>query len=133
MVLPGIQALFGFQLIAAFSERFKDLPASTQWFYLGAVGLVVFSIMLILMPAVFHRVAEPGKISHRFIQFASRCIEIAMAPLALAIAIDIAVLVQLITEASTPAIAAGAVCFAGFFLCWYVLPYVARRRRAPRD
>jgi hypothetical protein len=26
MVLPGIQALFGFQLIAVFNERFAQLP-----------------------------------------------------------------------------------------------------------
>ncbi len=30
MVLPGIQALFGFQLIAAFNQRFSELKALAQ-------------------------------------------------------------------------------------------------------
>jgi hypothetical protein len=30
MVLPGIQALFGFQLIAVFNERFKELTKDEQ-------------------------------------------------------------------------------------------------------
>ena len=30
MVLPGIQALFGFQLIAGFNQRFQELPGAEQ-------------------------------------------------------------------------------------------------------
>ena len=36
MVLPGIQAIFGFQLIAVFNERFsKDLESIDQRVHLG--------------------------------------------------------------------------------------------------
>jgi hypothetical protein len=32
MVLPGIQALFGFQLVAAFNQRFTDLSIADSSF-----------------------------------------------------------------------------------------------------
>ena len=38
MVLPGIQALFGFQLVAAFNQRFTELSPSNQ--YLHYVALI---------------------------------------------------------------------------------------------
>jgi len=30
VILPGLQAVFGFQTIAVFNERFEDLPAYAQ-------------------------------------------------------------------------------------------------------
>ena len=39
MVLPGIQALFGFQLIAVFNQRFDEaLERSREVFTLGRLG-----------------------------------------------------------------------------------------------
>ena len=41
MVLPGIQALFGFQLIAVFIERFKELTEDEQLIHFSATVLVI--------------------------------------------------------------------------------------------
>ncbi len=41
MVLPGIQALFGFQLIAIFNIRFQDLTLYEQW--LSSLGRPLLS------------------------------------------------------------------------------------------
>src|SRR5690242_18672888 len=40
MVLPGIQALFGFQLIAVFNERFRQLPQFEQTLHYAALIMV---------------------------------------------------------------------------------------------
>ena len=40
MVLPGVQALFGFQLIAVFSERFETLTDVQQDIHLAALFAV---------------------------------------------------------------------------------------------
>jgi hypothetical protein len=37
MVLPGLQALFGFQLIAVFSSAFRDLAESTACRHLDSL------------------------------------------------------------------------------------------------
>ncbi|GAC1499183.1 MAG: hypothetical protein NVS1B6_05210 [Steroidobacteraceae bacterium] len=64
MVLPGIQALFGFQLIAVFNPRFDDvLGQGAQKLHLGAVILTATAIALIMAPAAYHRQAERRSIS----------------------------------------------------------------------
>jgi hypothetical protein len=59
MVVPGLQALFGFQLIAIFNRRFETLSFRTQALHLAALFLTTISIALIMAPAAYHRIAEP--------------------------------------------------------------------------
>src|SRR4051812_31992542 len=63
MVLPGIQAVFGFQLVAIFSDGFKTLPKNQQYIHLAALLSVAVSVMMVLTPAAYRRQAEPGRIS----------------------------------------------------------------------
>src|ERR1700736_3545973 len=66
MVLPGIQAFFGFQLIAVFNNRFQDLTHTEQVLHLIALLLLAVSIALIMTPAAYHRIAERGMVSRPF-------------------------------------------------------------------
>ncbi|HWI24000.1 MAG TPA: DUF6328 family protein, partial [Lysobacter sp.] len=51
IVLPGIQALFGFQLAVVFSERFdRILTHAQQVLHLLAMALVAVAIALIMTP-----------------------------------------------------------------------------------
>jgi uncharacterized protein DUF6328 len=68
MVLPGIQALFGFQLIVVFNARFHDFTALEQVLHLIALLLDAVAIVLIMTPAAYHRIAERGIVSRRFIE-----------------------------------------------------------------
>jgi hypothetical protein len=83
MVLPGIQAFFGFQLIAVFNNRFQELTHTEQVLHLIALLLLAVSIALIMTPAAYHRIAERGMVSRRFVELASRFLECAMLPLML--------------------------------------------------
>ncbi len=49
MVLPGIQALFGFQLIAVFNERFKELAEDARLIHFSATVLIAVAIALIII------------------------------------------------------------------------------------
>src|SRR5258705_1993059 len=80
MVLPGIQALFGFQLIAVFNERFRTMDSAWQITHLAAILMLAVAIVLIMMPAAYHRIAERGAISRRFAELASSMIASAMLP-----------------------------------------------------
>jgi hypothetical protein len=51
MVLPGIQALFGFQLIAVFNDRFQQLEGLYQLIHFIALVLVALSVAIIMTPA----------------------------------------------------------------------------------
>src|SRR4051794_11603722 len=72
MVLPGIQALFGFQLIAIFNNRFQSFSKGEQTLHLLALLLVVIAVALIMTPAAYHRIGQRGILSRRFINLASR-------------------------------------------------------------
>src|SRR5881394_1442424 len=85
-VVPGMQALFGFQLIAVFSTVFSDKLSSTERIvHLVAIVLVTVAIVLVMAPAAVHRQMEPREISRRFIVISSRLLMASMAPLAIGI------------------------------------------------
>jgi hypothetical protein len=89
MVLPGIQALFGFQLIAAFNTRFIELAIADRVVHLTALVLVAIAIVLIMTPAAYHRICEPGRASMFFTRLASALVAAAMVPLLLSVSLDI--------------------------------------------
>ena len=84
MVLPGIQALFGFQLIAVFNETFEEkLSRVEQLLHLAAIVLVTVAIALVMAPAALHRRTQPREVSTRFIDLSSGLLVAGMFPLAL--------------------------------------------------
>jgi hypothetical protein len=136
MVLPGIQALFGFQLIAAFNQRFaSDLAPWQQQIHLAALLLVAISIAVIMTPAAYHRQAERGRISERFLRLASALITIAMLPLAAGISLDLFVVSCIITGQSVASTVLGVVLFGVLIGAWFVFPRwsaMRARREAAR-
>src|ERR1700704_3035274 len=84
MVLPGIQALFGFQLVAVFNARFAEaLSPGEQRLHLAAIFCVVVSVAAVMAPAALHRQREPYRVSRRFIELSSHLLMWGMVPLAL--------------------------------------------------
>jgi hypothetical protein len=128
MVLPGIQALFGFQLIAVFNERFdKALSGGEQSLHLVAICLVSAAVALIMTPASYQRQAERGYVSRDFVDLASRLIQAAMLPLAMGLAIDIFIVSRLIAESRAIALAISVIVWLTYLVLWYGLPALRRR------
>jgi hypothetical protein len=71
MVLPGIQALFGFQLVAVFNTTFWELPTASRIIHLFAIGLVAIAVALVMTPAAYHRVALRTAVSKSFVELSS--------------------------------------------------------------
>ena len=132
MVLPGIQAFFGFQLIAVFNNRFQEFTRTEQVLHLIALLLLAVSIALIMTPAAYHRIAERGMVSRHFVELASRFLECAMFPLMLSITVDLFLLSRLILNNSALSIAVAVGAILMFFGLWYLFPWTrsthARRR-----
>jgi hypothetical protein len=97
MVLPGIQALFGFQLIATFSDRFaRDLSTQLQHLHLLAIALIAIAIGLIMTPAAYHRQYAPQQVSQTLIRISSALLLASMPPLAMGICLDFYVVAYLV-------------------------------------
>lgn len=123
MVLPGIQALFGFQLIAIFNQRFvTDLSPMEQRLHLAALVLAALAVALVMTPAAYHRQAEPGQVSRRFIKLATHLITLGMLPLMLGIGLDTYIVSQLVLHdpAVSVTIAAGILIILACL--WFIWP-----------
>ena len=128
MVLPGIQALFGFQLIAVFNANFKvSLNRSEQIIHLIALVLVACSAALVVAPAAYHRQAK-HKISQHFIELSSRFLALAMPPLALGTCMDIYLVARLILESPVMGAVVTAIPFALYSWSWFILPQLRAKK-----
>ena len=132
MVLPGIQALFGFQLIVVFNSAFAGrLSHGEQRLHLLALGLVAVAIALVMFPAAYHRQTGPDEVTETFLSISTRVLLWSMAPLATGICPDFYLVSRVtLNKAAAAWLAAGLFCVYVSF--WFVLPRVKRaQRRGP--
>jgi hypothetical protein len=89
VILPGVQALLGFQLVVGFTQAFAQLKARVQLIHLGALFAVAVSVVLLIAPAAVHRLAFHGRDDERFHSLGSRIVTVALVPLSLGLATDV--------------------------------------------
>jgi len=126
-VLPGVQALFGFQLIAVFSDGFGRLLSHAERVaHLAAMGLALLAIALLMSPAALHRQTNPMYVSDGLVRVSSRLLLASMPALLGAIAID-AYLVSRIILGNTTGAAVVAIAAALLYAAlWFALPRIVR-------
>jgi len=127
MILPGVQAIMGFQLIAVFNQRFETLDARDQAVHLAAFFLITLAMGLLMTPAAYHRLAERGSVTKRFVNLASGLIAFALLPLLIGLAMDSYILVRLVSHDATVSMAAGMVVAGALAAMWFGLPLLLRR------
>ena len=123
MVLPGLQALFGFQLIVVFNPSFQEKLTSTErLLHLSAIVLVVISIAMIMAPAAFHRQKDPEAVTEGFIAVATRLLLYSMFPLMFAIGIETFLVARVITNRLIVSLALALFLVGVCFTLWFLLP-----------
>lgn len=127
LVLPGAQALLGFQFITFLTRSFEALPEHMQRLHLWSLVSIAVSVTLLVAPAAYHRIVERGEDTEHFYRYASRMVVLATLPLGLGIAADVYLVLWKVSR--SPALA-GAITAALLLLMavmWFVIPLVARR------
>lgn len=132
VVLPGAQALLGFQFITILTESFDSLPASSKYLHLTSLCLIAATIILLMTPAAYHRIVEKGEETEHFHDFASKILLAAMVPLALGVCGDFYVVTAKITDAPTLSAAAAVAMLLLFYGFWFVLTSYWRHERNRR-
>lgn len=122
MVLPGIQALFGFQLIAVFNNLFKELGHVEQSLHLAAIGLVAIAIALIMTPAALHRQTSPREVSQHLIALSTKLLLFSMFPLATAVAVEFYIVSLMILHIAWLAGLLAVTLLLIFIALWFVFP-----------
>ena len=129
MVLPGIQALFGFQLIAVFNDAFtQKLNVFEQRLHLLAMVLVVIATMIIFTQAVFHRQTAEKEVANEFIRIASRLLLLSMFPIVTSICIEFYLISRVILNNISLALLLTLGIFSLFLLLWVGLPRIEALR-----
>jgi hypothetical protein len=130
MVLPGAQALLGFQFAVTLMKSFEELPEPLRLLHAAVLGLISLSVVLLITPAAYHRIVEKGEMSEHFHRVASGFVLAAMVPLALGLCGDFLVVVYKVARSYAVAGAAAGAALTVFFGLWFGLTLALRRRRA---
>lgn len=128
VILPGLQALFGFQTIAVFNDRFEDLPTYAQDCHLVGLGMVIVAVALAMTPAIYHRVVGSSRLSWHTIEVGSRLLRSTVAPLACGLALDMFTVVLMATDDVTVSVASALATFAFLTGLWLAFPMHGRHR-----
>jgi hypothetical protein len=121
VILPGLQAVFGFQTAAVFNDRFTDLETYAKVCHLIGLGLIVVSMAMLMTPAVYYR-AQRGNATQRMVNVSRKSIRGALIPMSLGFSLDMLTVMSLATGGLAISIAAGALTLALFAGLWYVMP-----------
>jgi hypothetical protein len=127
ILLPGAQALLGFQLAMVLMEAFPRLPHAVQLVHLGSLGFVALATVVLMAPPAYHRIVERGRDTERFHAFASKMVLTALALLGPGFAGDLYVVLRRAGyERSALAIAVAALVI--FYFGWFGAMAILRMR-----
>jgi len=132
VVLPGAQALLGFQLSIILTDSFEKLSAPARLVHAASLCAMTLAVILLMAPAAYHRIVHEGNASGEFHRVGSLMVMAATLPLALGLCGDLYVVLVKIFQSDAVAGGAAAAAFAGFVALWYVVPAAQRRRREGR-
>jgi hypothetical protein len=131
VVLPGVQVLMAFLLTTPFASRFNDLDDTGRAAYFLALTSALGSIISLLTPTVFHRVADRTARSAR-LEWGVRMTLIGVGLLAVALSASAWCIVRLVYGTALANVVAAA-AVASFVGIWVVLPLAVARDNGSRS
>ena len=130
VIIPGNQALMGFQFAVILQKGFNELPLWAKWLHLSSLSLISLSTVLLLTPASYHRVVERGEETQDFFRVASGLVLSSLPPLALGLCVDFFIVIYKLSGRITPAVVGGGALLILSFGLWF--GYTWFRRNHPR-
>lgn len=128
IVLPGAQALLGFQFIGYLSEGYAHLSSAGRIGHGVALAALLVSMVLLMTPAPFHRLAENGRVTERLRRLTVSMIVSALVALAAAFAADLFVAIEIVTQRTDLAVGGALTAAAAIAAVWFVWPLTRRGR-----
>ena len=138
VILPGAQALLGFQLAIVITSSFDKLADSSKYVHALSLVFIALVVILLMAPAAYHRIVYAGEDAAEFHRTGSILVTAATVPLALGMSVDLFVVMAKIAGIEAGAIIA-VLALVGFVALWHVYPAVRRgligpaARRSPAE
>jgi hypothetical protein len=131
VIIPGGQALFGFQFIAMLTKGFDELPPSSQFVHTAALGLIAMNVIVLMTPAALHRLSFAGEDFAMFLRLGSGLVIAAPMFLALGIAAELYVVFEKVFRNSLWAGVASVCGWLVMMAFWYIIPLILRSLLLP--
>jgi len=129
VILPGAQALLGFQFTAFLTNGFEQMPQLAKLVHFGCLACVALTTILLMAPAAYHRLVAGGEDRPDVEQFGDRMVLASLLPLAFGLSGEFYIVAGKVGYADGPAIAATLVVLAVFLALWFAYPLLARAWR----
>ena len=126
VVLPGAQAVLGFQFTAFLTDGFSSLSETTKLVHFASLCCVAIAIVLLMAPATYHRIAANGEDRFDVDRFGSTVMLASLVPLALGLTGDFYVTAVTLEYGGTVAVVATALALLVFLGLWFGYPLVTR-------
>jgi hypothetical protein len=126
VLLPGAQALFGFQMAVLLTEAFEALPASSKFLHAVALCCIAIAIILLMAPAAFHRITFHGENTESFHRIGARFVIASAVPLAAGITADLYVAVTKALGSAAAGAALATATAALLITLWFIRPLMGR-------
>jgi hypothetical protein len=128
VVLPGAQALFGFQLAIVLTQTFGQLPTASIVVHAASLFLVALAVMMLIAPAPYHRIVYAGEDTEDMYRVGSALVTGATLPLGLGLAGDIYVVIAKISGSFAIGSFIAGLAFVFLTGLWYLYPIIVARR-----
>ncbi len=128
VVLPGAQALFGFQLAIVLTRAFEQLPKVSIVVHAASLFLVALAVILLMAPAPYHRIVYAGENTEDMYRVGSALVTGATLPLGLGLAGDVYVVIAKISGSFAVGAVTGGLAFVLLTGLWYLYPAIMAHR-----
>jgi hypothetical protein len=132
VILPGAQALLGFQLAIIVTSSFDGLSRAAKLWHAASLGLITLTVIFLMAPAAYHRIVYAGEDAEEFHRVGSLLVTAATVPLALGLGCDVYVVMTRIFASTAIGAGIAIVATIGFVAVWHVYPVIVRLRDGGR-
>ena len=127
VILPGVQVLFAFLLVAPFNQRFADISTFQKYLYLGTLLSAAGASILLIAPSIHHRITFRTQDKEHLIIRANQLTIAGCGLLALSMTGAIWLITGYLFGTAITAVAAAGVGLV-FAVLWYAVPLLRRHR-----
>jgi amino acid transporter len=123
VVLPGVQVLLAFLLVAPFQPRFAQLPGSLRNAFFASVACATLATALLIAPSAHHRLRWRARDKERLLRIGNQMALWGTVFLAAAIVLAVYVVTNVLYVSQLALLTAG-VAVVVFGWIWYGLPLI---------
>jgi amino acid transporter len=123
VMLPGVQVLLAFLLIAPFQQRFAQLPGSLRNAFFASIACATLATALLIAPSAHHRLRWRARDKERLVRIGNQLALWGTVFLAAAIVLAVYVVTNVLYVSQLALLAAG-VAVVVFGWIWYGLPLI---------